>query len=298
MPNLFNILAPMTAAFKGAWKNPSAAIEALPPSKLKNDLKAKYIETKMLFTKMDDNTGKERQVDLGDNYTHYYNLQKMIQEALRENKIIAIPNPNADADGQMSSPLAYDTEVELNYIKFQNNPQDFNDWFRSGVELRMAQSLLKLDLWYASANALFETEHTVKSQIVRYQDNIVETLQEWSNYVDRQINEQTVLKEELDAVLSTQRRRGTFSLSDVESLEKWQSAMTNLFWIFVVILIVMILINYWQYIWNALKTLHQNTETQVQSLKDNVKTAAAKMSAPAEPDPAGTEEDGMESSER
>ena len=142
MPNLFNILAPMTAAFKGAWKNPSAAIDALPPSKLKNELKTKYIETKMLFTKMDDTAGTERPVDPGDNYTHYYHLQTMIQEALKENKIIAIPNPN-NGDGQMSSPLAYDTEVELNYIKFHEDPIKFHDWFRSGAELRMAHQRVR-----------------------------------------------------------------------------------------------------------------------------------------------------------
>lgn len=108
--------------------------------------------------------------------------------------------------------------------------------------------LLQLDLVVKETHLAEELE--LVQNMVTQQDALLQGLEDWSQYLDQQTQEYVDLYEKLDTLISTQRRKSAFTVSDVRSLEGWTSTMHVVFWVLVAAFLVMAVVHNYS-TWNA-----------------------------------------------
>ena len=86
-----------------------------------------------------------------------------------------------------------------------------------------------------------ETE-LLDSMLVQ-QEALVRGLSDWSSYLDQQTQEYVEMYEKMDSLISTQRRKSSFTVRDIKSLDQWTYWSQVVFWILLASCGVMVVVH-------------------------------------------------------
>lgn len=115
---------------------------------------------------------------------------------------------------------------------------------------------LQLDILLKMVYVHQETE--LLDSMLEQQDALVRGLSDWSDYLDQQTNEYAEMYEKMDALISTQRRKSSFTVRDIQSLEKWTYGSHVVFWILVASCLLMVIVYNFTSIQKVAKSVDKN----------------------------------------
>tara|TARA_Y200000002_G_scaffold371012_1_gene367176 strand:+ start:1684 stop:2442 length:759 start_codon:yes stop_codon:yes gene_type:complete len=248
MPNMFTDNPIAGKQFRSAWKDPKSIVALIPSSPIKNelDIQLKYLES---LKEPKEDVIKTEKPSIDSKLSEYETIINLYSNIFKNNNNYP------------------DILVEQKYLELQND-REFQKWLQNYIETQVSEILIKLNINFANNSNVFVTEENAKSNIITYQENVIQTLSEWVSYIDSQIEEQTSIQKNLETILATQQRKGIFSLSDISYLEKWKNGMDFVFWVLVVLFIIIIIINYSQELFNMYKNIQNITINKIENLKN------------------------------
>ena len=248
MPNFFTGNPLAINQFKKVWKDPESIVALLPPSPIKNelDIQLKYLES---LKEPKEDVIETEKPSTDSRLSEYGTIINLHSNIFKNNNNYP------------------DILVEQKYLELPNE-REFQKWFQNYIETQVSEILINLNINFANNSNIFVTEENAKSNIITYQENVIQTLSEWVSYIDSQIEEQTSIQKNLETILATQQRKGIFSLSDISYLEKWKNGMDFVFWVLVVLFIIIIIINYSQELFNMYKNIQNITINKIENLKN------------------------------
>lgn len=118
--------------------------------------------------------------------------------------------------------------------------------------------------------SLMEIDHTVRKEYLQEQLNLVESmvdqqevliqsLSDWSHYMDQRADEYSQMYERLDVVTNTTKRKDVFEVQDLRALDGWNRFLTNVFWVLLVLLLVMVVVQHYTELSAMAKKLQSKT---------------------------------------
>lgn len=116
---------------------------------------------------------------------------------------------------------------------------------------------LKLDI-EAQHNVnmtLLNVDHTARKEylaqqlalvesMVEQQNTLIQSLNDWSQYMNQRAEEYAKLYERMSVIVHTTKRKDVFEVKDLRSLDGWNLLATNTFWVLLVVLLVMVVVQY------------------------------------------------------
>ena len=88
-----------------------------------------------------------------------------------------------------------------------------------------------------------QQETELLDSMLEQQDALVRGLSDWSYYLDQQTHEYVEMYEKMGALISTQRRKSSFTVRDIQSLEQWTYWSQVVFWILLASCGVMVVVH-------------------------------------------------------
>ena len=104
---------------------------------------------------------------------------------------------------------------------------------------------------------LLEIDHTARKQyleeqlqlvqkMVQQQGILIQSLNDWSHYMDQRADEYSQMYERLSVVINTTKRKDVFEVKDLRALDGWNRMLTSIFWVFVIVLLVMVVVQHYR----------------------------------------------------
>ena len=121
-----------------------------------------------------------------------------------------------------------------------------------------------LDIEYQARKQYLDGQFALIESMVLQQDALIQSLGDWSNYLDQQAQEYSELYERLNILMNTNKRKDVFEVNDLNSIDKWNKIIVNSFWVFLTILIVMIVVQNYTYMTSSL----HNAQEKIQNLAE------------------------------
>ena len=118
--------------------------------------------------------------------------------------------------------------------------------------------------------SLMEIDHTVRKEylqeqlrlvgsMVDQQEVLIQSLSDWSHYMDQRADEYSQMYERLDVVTNTTKRKDVFEVQDLRALDGWNRFLTNVFWVLLVLLLVMVVVQHYTELSAMAKQLQSKT---------------------------------------
>jgi len=103
--------------------------------------------------------------------------------------------------------------------------------------------LMQMD--FEARRAYLENQTKIITDMVEQQTVLAQSLKDWSHYMDSRADEYAKLYERLEVVTNTTKRRDVFETKDLRALDGWNQLMTNVFWLLLVVLLVMVVVQHY-----------------------------------------------------
>lgn len=145
--------------------------------------------------------------------------------------------------GDDLSQITFNKKIEKEFLLFDEKDM-FDRWYYSETTAQINAHLSQLLIAALSVLLILQNDLEQKKLVLQYQDWAKGLDAYWSQHLDQQIDEQTAMLESMDALLSTQRRLGRFTRSDVHALERWQWWTTRVFVVLLIVLVVLLVMYY------------------------------------------------------
>ena len=116
----------------------------------------------------------------------------------------------------------------------------------ASIRSQVQANTIMQDMYYEVRSKYLEQNVEFIKNITQQQKILIDSLQNWSDYLDLQAHEYANLYEQINSQMSTFKRKDVFEIEDIRSLEKWNSGMNVLFWILVVILVIMLVVQHFR----------------------------------------------------
>lgn len=126
------------------------------------------------------------------------------------------------------------------------------------IHLLSLQSDLMLKMVY------LQQETELLDSMLEQQDALLRGLSDWSDYLDQQTNEYAEMYEKMDALISTQRRKSSFTVRDIQSLEKWTYGSHVMFWILIASGLLMVIV----YNFTSIKKIANSVDKNLNQLRN------------------------------
>jgi hypothetical protein len=105
------------------------------------------------------------------------------------------------------------------------------------------KNLMQMD--FEARKAYLDNQIKLISDMVEQQTVLAQSLKDWSHYMDSRADEYAKLYERLEVVTNTTKRRDVFETNDLHALDGWNRLMTNVFWLLLVVLLVMVVVQHY-----------------------------------------------------
>lgn len=134
------------------------------------------------------------------------------------------------------------------------------------VEGQHSVNMTMLTIEFNMREEYLKSQKTLIDSVVNQQEVLIESLIEWSHYLDKQAQEYAYLYEELSTKMTTYKRKDVFDVQESNSLDVWTNWSTILFWVLVVVLMLMFVVQHY-------RSLSSMAEQAEQHLKDTASKA-------------------------
>lgn len=121
-------------------------------------------------------------------------------------------------------------------------------------------NLTLLDVEFQARKQYLAGQLSLIESMVLQQEALIQSLGDWSNYLDQQAQEYSEIYERLNVLMNTNKRKDVFEVKDLNSLDKWNTLTVNVFWVLLVILIVMIVVQNYSSITSSLNNAQQKIQ--------------------------------------
>ena len=225
----------------GIWKktlgDPGAVLNMLPDNERWNELKSRLQDN---FNRLDtlrrDLRNKDGAYVLPNEskYSKLYDRLRMdytfLTEGIAKENGIHVFDPNNARHRD-----AFNKGVEKQWVKYESerpdneSESDFLEWYFKNTERYIKRRIVSLLMTVLSVITVLNHDMRMKKALLDYQNWALKTHRFWNQFLVTQIDEQTALLENMDALLSTQRRRSVFANNDMSSLAAWRTWTTRVF---------------------------------------------------------------------
>ena len=136
-------------------------------------------------------------------------------------------------------------KIDLNRI--ETGPQPFRDettnllnekgqkllaaYLYTDAKRQQEVYLLTLQMEQLMKLMYLQQETELLDSMLEQQDALVRGLSDWSSYLDQQTQEYVEMYDKMDSLISTQRRKSSFTVRDIQSLDQWTYWSQVVFWI-------------------------------------------------------------------
>lgn len=110
--------------------------------------------------------------------------------------------------------------TKLNYLDFKLNKGDndssqFSEWYISDLQNQFKQIRFTLMENYGLLKNLLNEELTLKSSVLDYQEQIIQNLTEWIEFIDDKVNESTITVKLLNSDVSKETRSASMEYESI-----------------------------------------------------------------------------------
>ena len=120
--------------------------------------------------------------------------------------------------------------------------KEFMKILHNDIERQQNIHLFSLQLDILLKMVYLHQETDLLDTMLEQQDALVRGLSDWSDYLDQQTHEYAEMYEKMDSIISTQRRKSSFTVRDIQSLEKWTYGSHVVFWILIASSLLMVIV--------------------------------------------------------
>ena len=124
----------------------------------------------------------------------------------------------------------------------QEGQEEFMKILHNDIERQQNIHLFSLQLDILLKMVYLHQETDLLDTMLEQQDALVRGLSDWSDYLDQQTHEYAEMYEKMDSIISTQRRKSSFTVRDIQSLEKWTYGSHVVFWILIASSLLMVIV--------------------------------------------------------
>ena len=162
------------------------------------------------------------------------------------------PNPSGSPQCPCPGPAAQPTTNSSNNTNRASNTngeltpegiQKFKTILEDDIKRQQNIHLVSLQLDQLLKMVYLHQETELLDNMLEQQNALVRGLSDWSDYLDQQTHEYAEMYEKMDALISTQRRKSSFTVRDIQSLEKWTYGSRVMFWILIAFGVFMVIVN-------------------------------------------------------
>jgi len=136
-----------------------------------------------------------------------------------------------------------DTTVQQTPTEIYNN---FVTGLTADVEAQHFVNIEMLTIDYNLRSDYLLSQQKLIDTVVQQQDVLIESLQAWSHYLDKQAQEYAQLYETLSTQMTTYKRKDVFDIQESNSLDIWNKWSTIIFWTMVVIFVLMVVVQHYR----------------------------------------------------
>ena len=140
---------------------------------------------------------------------------------------------NKQSNNQQSEIFKYREQNADPPILNNEGKEQIRLYVMSNIQRQQDIHLVSLQLDLLLKRMYLHQETELLDTMLEQQEALVRGLSDWSDYLDQQTHEYAEMYEKMDALISTQRRKSSFTVRDIQSLEKWTYGSHVVFWILV-----------------------------------------------------------------
>ena len=115
---------------------------------------------------------------------------------------------------------------------------------RKDIQAQHEVNMALLNIDYIARQEYLRQQHTLIQSMVSQQQTLIQSLNDWSHYMNQRANEYAQLYEKMNVIVNTTKRKDVFEVKDLRSLDGWNRVATNIFWVLMVVLLVMVVVQY------------------------------------------------------
>lgn len=104
-------------------------------------------------------------------------------------------------------------------------------------------TLLEID--HSARKQYLEEQLRLVEHMVAQQNTLVQSLKDWSHYMNQRADDYSKLYERLTVMMNTTKRKDVFEVKDLRALDGWNFFLTNVFWLVVVVFVVLIVVQHY-----------------------------------------------------
>lgn len=120
----------------------------------------------------------------------------------------------------------------------------FLELIRKDIQAQHEVNMALLNIDYIARQEYLRQQHTLIQSMVSQQQTLIQSLNDWSQYMNQRANEYSQLYEKMNVIVNTTKRKDVFEVKDLRSLDGWNRVATNTFWVLMVVLLVMVVVQY------------------------------------------------------
>ena len=121
----------------------------------------------------------------------------------------------------------------------------FVDLLKQDLQAQHDVNVRLLEIDHIARKQYLEEQLRLVEHMVAQQFTLIQSLKDWSHYMNQRADEYSKLYERLNVVMNTTKRKDVFEVKDLRALDGWNRFLTNVFWTVVVLFVVLIVVQHY-----------------------------------------------------
>lgn len=121
----------------------------------------------------------------------------------------------------------------------------FVDILKLDLQAQHDVNMKLLEIDHSARKQYLEEQLRLVEHMVTQQTTLIQSLKDWSHYMNQRADEYSKLYERLSVVMNTTKRKDVFEVKDLRALDRWNRFLTNVFCVVVVLFVVLIVVQYY-----------------------------------------------------
>lgn len=223
MPNLFSVSPVIEPQyFKTSKKIPSESdLENYLPSpqfdKMKNTLKSLTVKIKQF---QDESKNQNQDVSMIQTTDKYIPLYIKLNKTLEESSDV------------LQHMMNLRTKLNFLHLRYNSNDKDtskFTEWYMKELYNQLDQNEYEITLDFSKKKLLFDNQNETKESIINYQNQIIDNLTKWIDFLNSKINEITKEVQMITTNLSKENRTVSMEYETITKKDVFKENLVTFF---------------------------------------------------------------------
>jgi len=186
-----------------------------------------------------------------DNYNQLMKAQKKIENM--DSRYVPIFTKTQRIISEAADPEQFlmNERTKLNYLHLKLSEGDidsskFSEWYVNDLLNQFKQIKFTLMQNYGLLKNLLDKELILKTSVLNYQDQIIQNLTEWIEFIDDKVNESTSIVKSLNSDVSKEKRSAFMEYDTIMKKDRLKEYLYYFSLTLFVICVILIIISYYK----------------------------------------------------